>query len=200
MSSNHFIEDGIFKGIRSIGERPGSPFFEGKSGGQQKGQFGGLYVGPGKEAWGPKGGHIKGVSPVTGKKIYYKKWQPGQGKEVPNIVQPRAGSPAPEGYDVHPGKFDPHHIIGTTKSGKPIFAHAALNHKQNYRWDDHRDAGHAHYVLASYLMNLIRQKKNAGKKTEGLERLVDIHHMFSRHHREQSVKRSLQKKDNNKDK
>ena len=73
MPKGLYILDDVFKGIRVAG---GTPFFSGAKG-KAKGEFGGLYVGgsKGKTSYGPKGGHIKKISPTTGKPIYYKKYE-----------------------------------------------------------------------------------------------------------------------------
>ena len=182
--SKHYVNDDIFKGISA--PVSGAPYFRGKTGGQQSGEMGGLYVGAQKTNFGPRGGKIKKISPTTGKPIYYKKWQPGSGSKAPNVVKPSAGKDAPEGYQVY--KEHARHSIGTTGSGKDIHARSNINHTKHYRWDDHRDAGHAHFSLTHYLMNMIREKKNTGKKTEGLEKLMRSHAEYALHHHNEAVK------------
>jgi len=185
--SRHYVFDDIFKGIRAIGS--GAPYFRGKVGGQQAGEMGGLYVGPQKSTTGPRGGKIKKLSATTGKPIYYKKWQPGSGTAAPNIAKPAAGGGPPEGYQVY--QEHARHSIGKTGRGKDIHARPSINGTKHYAWDDHRDASHAHFALTHYLMNMIRDGKNKGKKTEGLERLMHSHAQFALHHKKEAIKDML---------
>ena len=185
--SRHYVFEDIFKGIRAAGT--GAPYFRGKVGGQQAGEMGGLYVGAQKPKFGPRGGKIKKISPTTGKPIYYKKWQPGSGSAAPNIARPTAGGAAPEGYQVY--QEHARHVIGKTGSGKDIHARSNINATKHYAWDDHRDASHAHFSLTHYLMNMIRDRKNKGKKTEGLERLMNSHAKFALHHKKEAVRDML---------
>ena len=187
--SRHFVAEDIFKGIRAVGTQPGAPFFQGKFGGQAGGQFGGTYVGVGKKEFGPRGGHIKKVSPTTGKPIYYKKWSPEHGSSPAPVAEPAAGGAAPDGY--HAYQFNSKHKIGRTSNGKPIYSQSTSNNTRDYMWDDHRDASHAHFSLTNHLMNLIRDRANKGKKAEGLRHLMEIHSNFALHHKKEALKDML---------
>jgi len=186
--SRHYVFDDIFKGgIRVAGT--GAPYFRGKVGGQQAGEMGGLYVGPQKSTVGPRGGKIKKISPSTGRPIYYKKWQYGSGSSAPRLAKPTEGGGLPEGYQVY--QEHARHSIGRTGSGKDVHARPSINGTKHYAWDDHRDASHAHFALTHYLMNMIRDGKNKGKKTEGLERLMHSHAQFALHHKKEAIKDML---------
>ena len=185
--SRHYVFDAIFKGIRAAGS--GAPYFRGNVGGQQAGEMGGLYVGQQKAKMGPRGGKIKKLSPTTGKPIYYKKWQSGSGAIAPNLAKPTTGGGPPDGYQVYQDHSQ--HSIGKTGSGKDIHSRPNINGTKHYAWDDHRDASQAHFALTHYLMNMIRDGKNKGKKTEGLERLMHSHAQFALHHKKEAVKDML---------
>ena len=177
---NHYLFDDIFKGIKTVGEGAGAPFYQGAKG-KEKGQFGGQYVGPVK--WGPKGGHIKKISPTTGRPIYYKKWSPGQ--RISPVAQPFEGG-SPQGYSAYQSSNK--HVIGKTTSGKPIHALSNLNNTRSYAWDDHRDASHAHFSLSHYLMNLLNERRKSGKDTSKLHGLISAHSKFARYHKEEALK------------
>ena len=185
----HFVEEDVFKGVRTVGAAPGAPFFQGKFGAQSSGQFGGAFVGSKGPEFGPRGGHIKEISPTTGKPVYYKKWQPKHGSVAAPLAQPTKGGGPPDGYDTY--QSSPKHMIGRTSNGKPIHAHSTRNNTKHYLWDDHRDASHAHFSLTHYLMNMIRDRANKGKKTEGLRHLMKLHAQYSRHHKEEALKDML---------
>ena len=185
MGKGLFVTDDVFKGIRTPGA--GAPYFKGAKG-ASGGEFGGLYTGQigGKEGgYGPKGGHIKGVSPSSGKPIYYKKWSPSSKGGV-KLARPTEGGGAPEGYSTY--KHSPEHVIGKTGSGKHIHSHSGINNTKHYQWDDHRDASHAHFAMTQHLMNVLRQRSGDKKDTRKLQGLIDAHAGFARHHREQAVK------------
>ena len=109
MGKGLFVTDDVFKGIRTPGA--GAPYFKGAKGASE-GEFGGLYtgqIGSKEGGYGPKGGHIKGVSPSSGKPIYYKKWSPSAKGGV-KLARPTEGGGAPEGYSTY--KHSPEHVIG----------------------------------------------------------------------------------------
>jgi len=190
MPNGLYILDDVFKGIRLAGS---TPFFSGAKG-QAKGEFGGIYTGStgstgssgggsAKSQFGPKGGHIKGTSPTTGKPIYYKKYTP---KGSPKLAAPTEGGGPPEGYAV----YKPHaeHVIGNTRNGHDIHAHSGINNTKHYKWDDHRDASHAHFALSQHLMNVLRDRAGSGGDTVKLQGLIDAHAKFAQHHRKEAVK------------
>lgn len=192
MGKGLYILEDVFKGIRVSGS---TPFFSGAKG-QAKGEFGGLYTGStgaskgaggggggGKTNFGPRGGHIKGISPSSGKPIYYKKYE---GKKSAKVAAPTEGGGPPEGYSV----YKPHaeHVIGNTRNGHDIHAHSGINNTKHYRWDDHRDASHAHFALSQHLMNVLRDRAGSGGDTGKLQGLIDAHSKFAQHHRKEAVK------------
>jgi hypothetical protein len=177
-----YVLDEIFKGIRTP---EGKPFFSGAKG-QAKGEFGGLYTGnigaSQKSTIGPRGGNIKGTSPTTGKPIYYQKWKPSARTK---IAAPTEGG-TPEGYAVY--KHHPEHVIGKTGGGQDIHAFSGINNTKHYKWDDHRDASHAHFTLAQHLMNVLRERADSGGDTTKIRGLIDAHSKFAQHHRDEAVK------------
>ena len=56
------------------------------------------------------------------------------------------------------------------------------------KWDDHRDASHAHFALSQHLMNELRERSGDGRDTSKLRGLIDAHANFARHHREEALK------------
>lgn len=195
MSKGLYILDDVFKGIRVSGS---TPYFSGAKG-QAKGEFGGIYTGDtgastpttptktsgggGKTNFGPRGGHIKGISPSSGKPIYYKRYE---GKKSPKIAAPTEGGGSPEGYSV----YKPHaeHVIGNTSNGHDIHAFSGVNNTKHYQWDDHRDASQAHFALTQHLMNVLRDRAGSGGDTRKLQGLIDAHAKFAQHHRKESIK------------
>ena len=182
-----FIADEFFKGIRTLGAGANAPYFSGAKGGE-KGEFAGIHtgqLGAAKTQYGPKGGHIKEISPTTGKPVYYKKWQAGASNKVA-LAQPSARGGPPEGY--HEYKHHPEHVIGTTSRGEDIHSHSGVNNTKHYKWDDHRDASHAHFAMTQHLMNVLRARSGEGRDTSKLRGLIDAHSKFARHHREEALK------------
>ena len=189
MGKGLYIEDEFFKGIRTIGTGGGAPYYKGAKA-QGAGELGGMYTGQlggggAKTQYGPKGGHIKKLSATTGKPIYYKKWNAGNSNAV-KLAQPTEGGGTPEGYQVY--KHHPEHVIGSTSRGEDIHAHSGINNTKHYRWDDHRDASHAHFALVQHLMNVLRDRSASGKDVSKLQGLIDAHAHFSQHHREEALK------------
>ena len=196
MKKGLFISDEFFKGIRTVGSGGGAPYFSGAKG-KEKGEFAGVHTGSigapmpnvGKPAaktqFGPKGGHIKELSPTTGKPIYYKKWESGKSNTT-KLAQTSHGGGPPEGY--HEYSSHPEHVIGRTSSGQDIHTHSGVNNTKHYKWDDHRDAGHAHFAMSQHLMNILRERAGEGRDTSKLRGLIDAHSNFARHHREEALK------------
>ena len=195
MGKGLFIEDDFFKGIRTVGTGGTAPYYKGAKG-QAAGEFGGMYTGQlgSKSSFGPKGGHIKKVSATTGKPIYYKKWD---GSQAPKVAQPTGGG-TPEGYSVY--RQHPEHVIGKTSRGHSIYSQSGPNNTKHYKWDDHRDASHAHFALTHHLMNMLREKAARKGDTRNLQGLIDAHSRFARYHREQALKDLLHGKQKTKSK
>mgnify|MGYP003144286395 FL=1 len=201
MKKRLFIADEFFKGIRTVGQGGNAPYFSGAKG-NEKGEFAGVHTGSigapmpnvsapaaGKQTspkgqYGPKGGHIKEISPTTGKPVYYKKWSSGSSNKV--ALAQASSKGAPQGY--HEYKSHPEHVIGRTSRGHDIHAHSGVNNTKHYKWDDHRDASHAHFALSQHLMNELRERAGAGKDVDKLRGLINAHANFARHHREEALK------------
>jgi len=176
----HYLPQNLAKGM-------GAPFFTPNSG-----DTGGIYsggIGSQQESssFGPRGGHIKGVSPDTGRPIYFKNWSSGQGYGTHDVIDPSAGSPSGGDYQT----YEKGGIIGMTSSGLPIHAQANINNTKNFLYDDHKDAHHAHFTMAQYIRNLIQKRQTEGQDISKLNGLYDAHMGFARHHNEEALKDML---------
>ena len=130
---------------------------------------------------GPRGGRIKSVSLQTGKPIYYKSWESGQGYGTHDVIDPGAGESPSGDYQT----YDKGGVIGKTSSGLPIHAQSNINNTKNYLYSDHKDAHHAHFTMAQYIRGLIQKRQ--GSDTTKLNGLYDAHMGFARHHKEQAL-------------
>ena len=173
----HFLDEKLKK---AAGQS--APFFNPKSadtGGIYSGESGGSKQG---SAFGPRGGHIKGMSP-SGKPVYFKPWESGQGYNTHEVIDPSAGQSPSGDYDT----YQQGSMIGRTGSGKPIHSQSNINNTKNFLYDDHADAHHAHFTMAQYIKNLAQKRQAEGGDTSKLNGLYDAHMGFSRHHKEQMI-------------
>jgi len=172
----HYLNSALIKGA--------APYFDPSGGGQ-----GGIYTGAvgQKPTVGPRGGRIKAYNPTTGKPIYYKPWESGQGYSSHPVQDGHKGKSPSGDYEV----YQKGSVIGRTASGQPIHADSNINNTKSYMYEDHRDAHHAHFSLAQYIKQLIAKRLSSeevdDKAADKLKKLYEAHMNFSQHHNEQAI-------------
>ena len=159
---NHYLNPALFKALEGTPAAvPGSP----------------------KSVTGPRGGRIKKISPTTGKPIYYKPWEAGQGYKSPAL-----SNTSKKGHEV----YGHGSVIGRTSNGLPVHAHEDDPEKyhertKHFHWRDHVDAHQAHFSLAQSIKNMIMKRLLEGKDTSKLHGRYNAHMGFSKHHYKEAL-------------